>query len=281
MPSRVLNALTIDVEDWFHIVGIDDLGPDKGFDKYESRVVQNTRKILAVLRERQCKATFFVLGSVANEHPTLVQEIAKEGHEIGTHGLSHKPVCDQTREEFAKELEESIDILERASNQKILGHRAASFSITNQTLWAIEILERAGIEYDSSVFPIKHKRYGMPRSSRFPHTLNDKDKKHSIIEFPLSTLRLLGRNFPIAGGAYFRFLPYGIVRWGIKRLNKEGKPAMFYIHPWEIDPGQPRIDLPFRRKFVHYHGLRRAEKKFRKLLSDFSFGPAKEVLAHE
>lgn len=281
MSPKIMNALTIDLEDWFHIVGIEGLAPGEGFGGFESRVVQNTRRILTILREKRCRATFFVLGHIASEQPALVEEVANEGHEIGTHGFSHTPIYDQTREEFSKELEDSISLLERISKQKVIGHRAASFSITDRTLWAIEILRKSGIRYDSSVFPIRHKRYGMPQSSRFLHTLYDDEKEHSITEFPLSTVSLLGRNFPISGGAYFRFLPYGTVKWGIRRVNKEGKPAVFYIHPWEIDPDQPRIDMPFRRKFVHYYGLGRTEKKLRKLLDDFDFGPMKEVLAHE
>jgi polysaccharide deacetylase family protein (PEP-CTERM system associated) len=277
MQSGVLNALTVDVEEWFHIVGADELVSSEKLKNCESRVVKNTSRLLDVLGERGCRATFFILGSVAKDYPSLVQKIADEGHEIGTHGLSHRPIYDQTKDEFTKELIESKNILERILNQKVYGHRAASFSVTKETLWAVEAMENAGIEYDSSVFPIRHSRYGIPDSDRFPHRLFDEQGKHSVMEFPLSTIRLLGRNFPMSGGAYFRFLPYPLVRWGIKKLNREDRPAVFYIHPWEIDPGQPRINLPFRRRFVHYHGLRSTERKLKKLLADFRFGPMKEV----
>jgi polysaccharide deacetylase family protein (PEP-CTERM system associated) len=269
----MINALTVDVEDWYHLCGLKPDIPSSEWDEYESRVIQNTRKILKIFSEGNVKATFFVLGYIAQRYPELVREIDANGHEIATHGFWHHLVYQQDRETFRKDLKDSINLLQDLTGKRILGHRAASFSITRDSLWALEILSQEGLRYDCSIFPIIHPRYGIVNAPRFPYEI-----KPGLIEFPPSTIRILGRNLPIAGGAYFRALPYLLIKNAIKKINRAGKPVQIYIHPWEIDPAQPRLNLPLDRRIPHYINIRHSTGKLQRLLSDFAFGPMRRVL---
>lgn len=272
----MINALTVDVEDWYHICGLETNIPSSEWHEYESRVVEDTRKTLDILAERNVKATFFVLGYIAQRYPELVGEIDANGHEVATHGFWHNLIYQQDIEAFRQDLRESINILQDITGKKILGHRAASFSITKDSLWALEILSMEGLRYDCSIFPIIHPRYGVVDAPRFPYQI-----KPGLIEFSPSIIRVLGRNLPIAGGIYFRILPYSFIRGAIKRINRRGNPVQIYLHPWEIDPTQPRLNIPFDRKVAHYTNIRRVADKLRRLLRDFQFGPVKKVLEKE
>lgn len=270
----MLNALTIDVEDYFHVSAFESIINREDWPAYECRVESNTRLILSILREAGVKATFFILGWVAERFPELVKEIASAGHEIASHGYAHQLIYNQSEDEFRADLKKSIDILEGITGEPVLGYRAPSYSITRKSWWALNILVEAGLKYDSSIFPIHHDRYGIPDFPRFPHQLKD-----GFYEFPISTLKIWGMNFPMAGGGYFRLLPYPVTRWAINRINnREGQPVIFYLHPWEFDPDQPRQPIGGFSRFRHYVNLDKTEVRFRRLLEDFRFAPVKEVL---
>ena len=264
-----INILTIDVEDWYKDTDI------STWDSYEDRVVESTNKILRILDESNNYATFFVLGYVAEHFPELIKDIKDKGHEIATHGYSHTPITYQRPSEFEKNLLKSIRILENITKDKISGHRACQFSITEETSWAIDILEKSGLEYDSSVFPVKTPLYGVPDAPLYPYHISSSnirgdDKQKDFLEIPLSVCKIPGikKNMPIAGGFYLRFLPYKFIKYGIKKINKENQPAVCYIHPWELDPDMPKIDNP---NWCDYYNLSNAEKKFKRLLRDFKF----------
>ncbi len=257
----IKNILTFDVEDWFHGFEI----PMAKWPHYENRLTVGLNRILELLGETH--ATFFVLGKLAEEYPEIVQLLSH--HEIGTHGWSHTPVYRQTPARFRRELCHSIEVLRELSGKAILGHRAAFFSITQASLWALEILEEAGIRYDSSIFPVKNYRYGIPQAHRFPHQIG------ALWEFPPSTL-VLGRvNVPFSGGFYARFWPYPLLKHAIQHLNKQGQPAIVYFHPWEFDRHHPRIrhESHWLAKTTHYHGLHRSESVLKALLHDFEWQP--------
>jgi polysaccharide deacetylase family protein (PEP-CTERM system associated) len=271
--TRVVNALTVDFEDWYQGLEI----PHTDWNGYEDRIESCGRRLLDLYAERGVRGTFFILGSVAERHPHLVREIAARGHEIGTHGWSHTLVYRMTPPAFRAELERSIRTLEDLSGQAIVGHRAPFFSITRQSLWALEVLGDCGIRYDSSVFPVLNYRYGIEDSPRWPHAI-DAGSAGTLQEFPITTWRVLGRNLPVAGGAYFRIFPYAFTRLAFRSINRAGHPAVFYIHPWELDPDHPRISLPRRIALTHYVNLKATERRMRRLLTDFAFAPMKEVL---
>lgn len=268
-----LNVLTIDCEDWFHglEIGMED------WHKFENRIEKNLLKLLNLLDEAGTKATFFILGYVAEKFPQLIEEIARQGHEIGSHGYSHQFVYKQSPNEFRREIIKSLEILEKLSGERILSYRAPFFSITQSSLWALEILADLGILFDSSIFPVINYRYGIPQAPRFPHWIMTKNGS-KILEFPISTVRILGKNIPIAGGAYFRIFPYQLIGSGIKSLNRKKQAVIFYLHPWEIDPEHPKIKLPRRISLTHYYNLSHTEAKFKNLLRDFKFIPLKKVL---
>lgn len=272
LPGK-LNVLSIDCEDWFHglEIGV------ANWHKFENRIEKNLLKLSNLLEEVGTKATFFILGYVAEKFPQLVEEIARRGHEIGSHGYSHQFVYRQSPNEFRQEMIKSLEILEKLSGEKILSYRAPFFSITQSSLWALEILGDLGILFDSSIFPVINYRYGIPQAPRFPHWIDTKNAS-KILEFPISTIRILGKNIPIAGGAYFRIFPYQFIKAGIKSLNKKNQPVIFYLHPWEIDPEHPKIKLPRRISLTHYYNLSQTEAKFKNLLRDFKFIPLKKVL---
>ncbi len=276
MWSEIRNALTFDVEEYFQVSNFDRAVKRQDWDSFESRLSIGLGRILDTLNSNSVKATFFVLGWVAQRHPDLIRRVSTDGHEIATHGYEHKLIYSQSREEFEEDLIRSVGIIEAVTNSKVSGFRAPSFSITRDSLWALEILARNGIKYDASIFPILHHRYGIEDSQRFPYRINNNG--YSIIEYPCSTIRIAGRNIPFSGGGYLRILPYGIIRRWIKAINQQGKPVIVYIHPWELDPQQPRIKTNLFNRFRHYYNLESTEVKLRRLLEDFAFTSVREVL---
>lgn len=272
----MINAITIDVEDYYHVSAFEAFATAKGWDSFESRVENNTGLLLDLLDELQSQATFFVLGWVAERHPKLVKAIADRGHEVASHGYSHKRVYTQTPEVFREETLASKKLLEDTSGQAVQGYRAASYSITEKSLWALDILIEAGFSYDSSIFPVWHDLYGIPDANRFSHII--KRDSGTIREYPLSTLRFRNMNMPIGGGGYLRLFPYPVTKWAIQHLNqKEKQPAIVYLHPWEVDPEQPRMQGSLLSKFRHYVNLRKTEGTLRKLLKEFQFGPMRSL----
>jgi len=275
-PARstaITNALTIDWEDWYQGLEI----PHTSWAGYEDRLAQSTHRLLEILGESGTRATFFVLGWSAEQHPELVRAIAQAGHEIATHGYSHTLIYRQTPEVFRTELTRAVRFLEDLVGRKITGHRAPFFSITRDSLWALEILAELGIRYDSSIYPVLNYRYGIENAPRWPHTITAGGV--TLTEFPITTWRLGGRNVPIAGGAYFRIYPYGFTRLGFRAINRQGHAATFYLHPWEVDPDHPRIRLPRRIAATHYVNLGATARRLRRLLRDFPFAPMGEVIA--
>jgi polysaccharide deacetylase family protein (PEP-CTERM system associated) len=238
--SPVLNALTIDFEDWYQGLEI----PPDGWTGSEDRIERSGRCLLEVLAEAGKRATFFVLGPVAERHPALVREIRAAGHEVGTHGYSHSLIYRLSPDAFRDELQRSIRLLEDVTGEAVLGHRAPFFSITRASLWALDVLAECGIRYDSSIFPVVNYRYGIPDAPRWPYQVCCGEK--GLMEFPVSTYGFWGRNLLVAGGAYFRIYPYALTRWAFRSINWQGQPAVFYLHPWELDPEHPRIPLPRR-----------------------------------
>jgi polysaccharide deacetylase family protein (PEP-CTERM system associated) len=274
----VVNAMTIDVEDYFHVSVFDGILPRTAWDTLESRVCHNTERLLEIFGEYEVHATFFVLGWVAQRFPALVRTIADQGHEIASHGLNHRLIYDQTPAAFRDDVRRAKALLEDATGRSVQGYRAPSYSITPRSLWAIDILLEEGYRYDSSIFPIRHDRYGIPVSSRLPYAIER--AAGTLIEVPGSTTQLGPLNLPIAGGGYFRILPYWWAHWGISRLNRvEGQPAVFYLHPWEIDPDQPRLPVGTLGRFRHYRNLGHAEARLRRLLADFRFDTIERVVA--
>jgi polysaccharide deacetylase family protein (PEP-CTERM system associated) len=277
----MLNALTIDVEDYFHVAAFAHQIDPKTWDSYPLRVERNTDRILDLLGERGVRATFFILGWVAERCPALIKRIDALGHEIGCHGYAHRAIYDGTYEDFEQDVHRAKSIIENITGRALKSYRAPSFSITGRTLWALGVLAEAGFEYDSSIFPVRHDLYGIPDAPRFPYA-KVLDAEHVIKEFPPSTLRFCGNNFPIGGGGYLRLLPYRLTALAIRRLNKtEKQPAMIYLHPWEIDPEQPRIAAPWRSRFRQYQNLRSTERKLIKLLDEFPLGSMQDVLAEQ
>ena len=269
----VINAFTVDFEDWYQGLEI----PSDDWSRFEDRIAVGAQRLLDLLDQKGVRGTFFILGRVAETHPHLVREIAAAGHEVGTHGWSHTLVYRMKPDAFRVELRRSIELLQELSGQPIVGHRAPFFSITRQSLWALEILRESGIRYDSSIFPVLNYRYGIENAPRWPHPVEN-GADPALMEFPITTLRVFGRNLPVAGGAYFRILPYAFTRLAYRAINREGRPAIFYIHPWELDPEHPRIPLPKRIATTHYANLQATEPRIRRLLSDFRFAPMKDVL---
>lgn len=277
----VLNAMSVDVEDYFHVAALSEAISRDDWNSMNARVDMNTRRLLEVFERAETKATFFVLGWVAERHPELIKEIHGRGHEIACHGYSHKLVYEQSPKEFSEETRRSKEMLEDLTGMVVAGYRAASYSITPQSLWALDILSQAGFSYDSSIFPVRHDLYGMPGAQRFPHRLKTEGGAE-IIEFPPSTARLLGQNLPAAGGGYFRLYPYALSRWLMRRVNSgERQPTVFYLHPWEVDPDQPHVVVGWRSRFRHYNNLEKCESRLGRLLKDFKFGTVREVLEQQ
>ncbi len=274
----ICNALTVDVEDYFHVAAFSRQIDPATWDRFPLRVERNTYRLLDLLDERGVRATFFVLGWVAERCPSLACAIVERGHEVACHGYSHQLIYEQTSAAFREETVRAKACLENQVQKPILGYRAASYSITKRSLWALDILADLGFAYDSSIFPIRHDRYGIPGSPRWPYRL-DIPSGGSLIEFPPSTLEVGGHRLPVAGGGYFRIYPYWLTRFALSRINRaEVRPFIFYLHPWEIDPEQPRIRAGWLSTFRHYTNLNRCESRLRRLLRDFRFAPVREVL---
>ena len=274
--ERIVNAMTIDVEDYFHVSVFDGLIPRTSWATLESRVCANTERLLEILNGTL--GTFFVLGWVAERFPALVRTIASAGHEIASHGYAHRLVYDQTPRAFREDVRRAKAVLESAAGVEVIGYRAPSYSVTPQSLWALDVLIEEGYRYDTSIFPIRHDRYGIPVSPRHPYLLTR--GAGTLVEAPGSTTRLGPLNLPVAGGGYFRILPYAWTRWGINRLNvTEKRAAIFYLHPWEIDPDQPRLHAGWLSQFRHYRNLDKTEERLQRLLQDFRFAPMKAILS--
>jgi polysaccharide deacetylase family protein (PEP-CTERM system associated) len=277
MPGDMTtNAFTIDVEDWHHCI----LHDPAQWCKYEDRIVYSTTKLLDIVEEKGVRATCFVLGYVAALHPELVEEIHERGHEVATHGCNHQFVYNQTPQGFRADLERSIRTIAEITGQRPLGYRAPFFSITSQSLWAYEVLADMGFEYDSSVYPVLNHRYGIPSAPRFAHRVQTNGDT-SLLELPITTIRVWGINLPVGGGVYFRAVPYRIFRLAWRHVLREGQPAVFYVHPWEIDPDQPVMEnIHPLFKARRYLNLHKAERKLRALLSDFKFAPVRDAFGH-
>lgn len=273
-----INAMTVDVEDYFHVSALAEVISRKDWDRMEYRAEKSTERLLTLFADKGIKATFFVLGWVTKKSPQLIRKIHAAGHEVACHGLTHELVYRQTPEVFRDETKTSKAMLEDTIGAPVLGYRAASYSITRQSLWAIDILCDLGFRYDSSIFPIAHDRYGIPGAETRPGIMKD-SRGNGIVEFPLSTVKFMGRRLPCSGGGYFRLLPYAYTRWALKKINKDDQlPFIFYLHPWEIDPGQPRFKASRLSRFRHYTNLSVCEKRLEKLIEDFRFTTVREVL---
>lgn len=278
-PRReILNAFTVDVEDYFQVAALASAIDRASWPQRESRVERNTNVLLELLSEHAIRGTFFVLGWIAERHPTLIRRIAAGGHEIACHGFSHQLIYAQTPDEFREETARSKRILEDLAGVPVIGYRAASFSITRRSLWALDVLIDLGFSYDSSIFPIRHDLYGIAGADPRPAPLSAPSGR-SLVEFPMSAASYLGVQVPVSGGGYFRLLPYSVTRAGLRQINRRfGRPFTFYLHPWEIDPDQPRVRVGWLSRFRHYTNLHRCESRLRRLLREFRFTSMREVL---
>lgn len=273
-----LNALSFDVEEYFQVSAFAGVVNRADWEDYPSRVQFNTTRVLDLLDEHRVRATFFVLGWVAERHPDLVRDIAARGHEIACHGYSHQLVYNQNPGEFYEETKRSKQILEDLVGSPVRGYRAASYSVTKKSLWALDTLMDLGFDYDSSIFPITHDRYGIADAPRAPHVATVGGRV-GLVEFPMSTAKMLGMNVPICGGGYFRLLPYAVTRAGLRKINRDDRRSfVFYLHPWEVDPDQPRIKASLLSMFRHYNRLGSTYGNLQRLMQDFRFTTMAEVL---
>lgn len=267
----ITNILTIDLEEWFHSNLLEELSIDRK-DPALQRVEANTERLLALLGAHGAKATFFVLGWVADRYPSLVRRIREEGHELASHGYSHRIVYRMTPDEFAEDVARSVEAIRRAADVAPIGFRAPSWSVTKETKWIYPILRAQEFMYDASVFPVKNFLYGIPDAPRFPYEVDAGDGR-TMLEFPTTTLRVAGRNLPFSGGFYFRALPYAVIRAAYRNVNRAGRPVMFYLHPRDFDAKEPRVEgLNARDRLIHYYGVGGCFRKLERLLSEFRFG---------
>lgn len=279
-----INILQVDLEHFYcdYHINVKAWENIEEWQKYRERTVWSTKKLLMILEKKKITATFFILGCVAKRFPDLIERIEAGGHEIASHGYWHELATRQLPKEFEDDLKESLAVLRKLSHVEIIGYRACNCTLVESTSWIIDILKRNGLKYDSSIFPFKTHFYGVPDAPLFPYHISSHNIKvdssyESFLEFPLSVSRIpfVNVNIPIAGGFYFRFLPYWFTKLGIKKINKNGKPGICYIHNWELDPGQPKI-RPLQAQWYHYWGLSTAERKLNKLLNDFDFMSTRE-----
>ncbi|HZS84714.1 MAG TPA: XrtA system polysaccharide deacetylase [Stellaceae bacterium] len=279
-PAIITNAMTVDVEDYFQVQALSAVVSRAEWDRLPSRVEGNTDRVLDLFAEHRISATFFTLGWVAERHPRLIRRIVAAGHELASHGCAHWRADEQSPADFRADVRRSKDLLEQAGGVAVKGYRAASFSIGAGNSWAFAVLAEEGYAYSSSVYPVRHDIYGMPEAPRFPYR---PIKQRGFREFPITTMRLLGRNWPCGGGGYFRLLPYALSQAAIKTVHRaDRRPCIFYFHPWEIDPGQPvRRGLPLKSRFRHYTNLGRMEGKLRRLLRGFAWDRMDRVLDAE
>jgi polysaccharide deacetylase family protein (PEP-CTERM system associated) len=275
--TPIINALTVDVEDYFHASAFDRLVSRASWHERESRVVGNTRRLLELFQRHRVRGTFFVLGWVAERFPSLVREIASCGHELASHGFHHQLIYLLTPDQFRDDVRRAKAAIEDAGGRAVRGYRAPSFSMVASSLWALDILIEEGHGYDASVFPIHHDRYGIADAPRHAHVI--KRGAGSIVEVPASTVRVGQTNLPMAGGGYFRLLPYAFTQWGIRRVNAAGEPVVFYIHPWEIDGDQPRLPASRLTTLRHYSNLDDTLNRLERLLKDFAFDTIAAALA--
>ena len=267
----ILNAFTVDVEDYYQVSAFADRIDRRQWDRFESRVVANTHRVLRLLDRCHTRGTFFILGWVADRHPDLVRDIQRSGHEIGCHSYSHRLIYQMTPEEFRADLRRASESIGTITGGEIIAYRAPSFSITKQSLWALDILIEEGFRHDSSIFPVHHDRYGIPGAPRHLHVIDR--PAGQLQEFPPTVCKFGPLNIPVSGGGYFRLFPYWFTDYGLSRVNRrEQQPGMFYIHPWELDPDQPRLPGTWRSRFRHYQNLKTTEVKLEKLLRRFSWG---------
>jgi polysaccharide deacetylase family protein (PEP-CTERM system associated) len=277
-PVKLVNALTIDVEDYFQVSALAPYIPRSQWESVPCRIERNVEIILELLEQGSAKATFFTLGWVAQRYPSLVRRIADAGHEIASHGYGHYRASDQTQTEFLSDIRLARMLLQDLSGQDVSGYRAPSFSVGRETLWAFDCIAEAGYRYSSSVYPIRHDHYGMPEAPRFPF-----QARPGLMELPVTTSRMLKTNVPAGGGGYFRLLPYSVSRWLIRRVNRDDRrPAIFYFHPWELDPTQPRVSgIAARARFRHYVNLHKTEQRLRRLVQDFRWDRTDRVFREE
>ncbi len=274
LTSGVQHAFTVDLEDWYQGIPVD--GGTKA--RAERRLERGLRVLLDLLARHDARATFFVLGPVAEEYAELLKEIAAAGHEIGCHGWSHDLLYTMTPERLRDETRRAMDAIGGRTGRPVTAYRAAYFSITRASYWALEELAALGIRYDSSIFPVKNWRYGIEDFDPRPQAIDT--PKGRILELPISVRRILGRNLPVSGGAYFRIYPYALTRANFRAAERAGRPVVFYLHPWELDPGHPRVPFEWRARATHYVNLRSTEPRLRRLLRDFRFGTLGRVLEH-
>jgi polysaccharide deacetylase family protein (PEP-CTERM system associated) len=274
LKSDVFNAMTVDVEDFFHVSAFESVISPSQWNDYQPRVDTNTRRLLDLFAKKGIKSTFFVLGWVAERYPDLIKEIHNQGHEVASHGYAHRRVTLLSRNEFLQDVKRSKDHLEDLLGEQIIGYRAPSFSIGYSNEWAFEVLAELGFKYSSSTYPVNHDLYGTPDWPRFAY-----NRPENILEIPIPTLRIMGKQIPIGGGGYFRLYPYKITEKLVsKYLRQEKQPYSFYFHPWEIDAGQPRLkNAPLKSRFRHYVNLHRTEAKLIRLLDDFNWSTMRDV----
>jgi polysaccharide deacetylase family protein (PEP-CTERM system associated) len=276
--SRIVNALSVDLEEYYHALVFQEATKGHRGGDLESRVEASTQRVLALLAAHEVKATFFIVGEIAAARPRMVRTITQAKHEVACHGYYHTLVSGQSRSEFRAGIRRAKAVLDDITGESIIGYRAPNFSIGQQQAWAYEILAEEGFRYDSSSYPILHDRYGDRKSPRFVHDVW-KNGATQLVEFPVGTARIAGINLPIGGGGYFRLLPEQLIASGIRRVNTvEGKPVMFYFHNWELDPAQPRPPMAWRHRFRHYVGQHRMAGKLSRLLRSIRFGTARDVL---
>ena len=270
--------MSIDVEDYFHVSAMSKSIDRQQWDDMPSRVERNTSRLLDLFDEFETRATFFVLGWVAQRFPGLVREIRQRGHEVASHGMSHKLIYKQSRAEFEQETRTAKHLLEDITGAPVIGYRAASFSIIEDSLWALDVLEELGFSYDSSVFPVRRDLYGIPSAPRWPYR-RETPAGRQIVEFPPTSFEALGMRIPASGGGFFRIYPYQVTRSIMRHTNRRLQhPCMFYLHPWEVDPDQPRIRASLKSRIRHYTNLSRVENRMRRLLNDFHFASVSDVL---
>jgi len=272
--TSVVNALTVDVEDYFQVSAFENHIPRSEWERLPCRIEANVERILDLFDERATKATFFTLGWIAKRYPGLVRRISDAGHEVASHGSSHRRASDQTPDDFLADIGDAKVLLEDLTGQPVRGYRAPSFSVGPANAWAFDAIAQAGYRYSSSVYPIRHDHYGAPTSPRFAHEIVP-----GLLELPVATVRMFNMNLPAGGGGYFRLLPYAVSRWSLQRIQQvDAQPAMFYFHPWEIDPAQPRIaGVSARTRFRHYLHLDRMQARLARLLEDFRWGRADRI----
>jgi polysaccharide deacetylase family protein (PEP-CTERM system associated) len=277
--SNITHAMTVDVEDYYHVAAFAKVIDPNDWDKWPSRVEANTHRLLQLFDDANIKITFFILGWVAERYPDLVKSIRAQGHEIASHGYSHQLIYKQSPEIFRAETAKSKQILEDLGQTPIIGYRAASYSITRKSLWALDILAELGFTWDSSIFPTRHDNYGIPGSPEEPYRIITSSGA-SLLEFPLTTAKVMGQAIPAAGGGYFRQYPYALSKWLFERASlNQSKPQIFYLHPWEIDPEQPRVpNASWFSNFRHYTNLKRCLPRLERMIVDFQFGTMSQCL---